>query len=148
MARTKVRKQFAALPYRLDETGMVEMLLVTSRETGRWVLPKGWPMKGKAPHRAAAIEAYEEAGAVGRSMKTPLGTYRYDKRLKDGAVPCVVTVYPMAVEELEESWPEMEERRRVWRRAAEAATLVDEPDLQAILRDFAGPPCEPAKKAG
>ncbi|HEX2018774.1 MAG TPA: NUDIX hydrolase, partial [Aurantimonas sp.] len=78
MTKIKRRKQFAALPFRTDADG-VEVLLVTSRDTGRWVIPKGWPMKNRRPHRAAAIEAFEEAGVVGKASKVPMGTYDYDK---------------------------------------------------------------------
>ena len=60
-------------------------MLVTSRGTGRWIIPKGWPMKRKAPHAAAAREALEEAGVVGEVQSSPLGSYSYEKRLKKGA---------------------------------------------------------------
>ena len=136
MAKQKWRKQFAALPYRTSRKGTVEVLLVTSRDTGRWVIPKGWPMKKHAPHVAAAIEAYEEAGVVGRPSKSALGRYTYDKQVATDFIPCRVTVYPLEVERLEESWPEQEERKRAWFDAAEAAGKVQEPDLQALLRSF------------
>src|SRR3954470_23354950 len=84
--------QYAALPYRRRADGAMEILLVTSRETKRWVIPKGWPIKGRRPHVAAAREALEEAGLVGRVDKEPIGTYRYNKRLKNGVIaaagPC------------------------------------------------------------
>src|SRR5918997_3375895 len=109
------RQQVAALPLSQNEAGEVQVLLVTSRDTGRWVLPKGWPMKGKKPHRAAEREAYEEAGLVGRMRKVPLGTYSYEKRLRTGeAVPCEVTVFPLNVEDHRDEWPEMHERERRW----------------------------------
>ena len=111
MPKTKRRKQFAALPFQAGAEG-VEVLLVTSRDTGRWVIPKGWPMKNRRPHRAAAIEAYEEAGVVGKADKTALGTYDYDKRIETGAIPCRVTVFPLKVAQLLDEWPEGAERRR------------------------------------
>jgi ADP-ribose pyrophosphatase YjhB (NUDIX family) len=40
------------------------VLLVTSRETGRWIIPKGGPIKGFKPAKTAAREAYEDAGAL------------------------------------------------------------------------------------
>src|SRR5215217_8319560 len=87
--RRASRQQVAALPLRQDEAGRVRVLLVTSRDTGRWVLPKGWPMKGRKPHRAAEREAFEEAGLVGRVRKRALGSYAYEKRLRTGdAVLC------------------------------------------------------------
>lgn len=135
---SEARQQVAALPYRLRD-GALNVLLVTSRETRRWVLPKGWPMRGRKPHQAAAREAWEEAGAVGRAAKRPVGAYAYRKRLSDGAaVPCVVTVFPLAVERLAERWPEQGERARRWVSPEEAAALVEEEDLAALLRAFGG----------
>ncbi|HEX2018129.1 MAG TPA: hypothetical protein VGO17_04240, partial [Aurantimonas sp.] len=104
--------------------------------TGRWVIPKGWPMKNRRPHRAAAIEAFEEAGVVGKASKVPMGTYDYDKRMESGDIPCRVTVFPLPVARLEDEWPEKAERRRAWHTVAEASELVDEPELQEILRNF------------
>ena len=130
------RRQVAALPYR-RRGGALQVLLVTSRDTGRWVIPKGWPMTGVKPHRAAGREAWEEAGALGRVGKRSLGAYRYAKRLGDGtAVPCVVTVFPLAVERLKNRWPERDERRRRWVPPEEAAEKVEEPDLAQLLRAF------------
>ena len=94
----KPRRQFGALPYRAN--GEVEVLLVTTRETGRWVIPKGWPMVGKTPRAAAAREALEEAGVVGKAGRRRLGAYNYPKVLKSGAtVVCRVTVFPLLVSE-------------------------------------------------
>jgi 8-oxo-dGTP pyrophosphatase MutT (NUDIX family) len=135
------RQQVAALPLSRDEAGQVQVLLVTSRDTGRWVLPKGWPMKGKKPHRAAEREAYEEAGLIGRMRKVPLGTYSYEKRLRTGStVPCEVTVFPLKVKHRRDRWPEMNERERRWFSPDEAAEVVAESGLQQILRRVAGQP--------
>src|SRR5579872_3742880 len=93
--------QYAALPYRTTERSELEALLVTSRTTKRWILPKGWPMDGKPPHATAAKEAREEAGLVGRVAEEPIGSYSYAKRLKSGeAIQCEVHVFPMEV-----NWP-------------------------------------------
>ena len=78
---TDLRRQDAALPGRLAEGGDIEVLLISSRETRRWVLPKGWPMKGRAPHQAAETEAEEEAGVIGKITREPVGSYGYLKRL-------------------------------------------------------------------
>jgi 8-oxo-dGTP pyrophosphatase MutT (NUDIX family) len=78
------RVQYAALPYRRDGGSLMEVLLITSRDTGRWIIPKGWPLKGKAPHKAAAREAREEAGLVGKIHRRPIGSFSYEKRLKGG----------------------------------------------------------------
>jgi 8-oxo-dGTP pyrophosphatase MutT (NUDIX family) len=114
---------------------MVEVLMITSRDTGRWVVPKGWTMKDVAPWDAAAIEALEEAGAKGSMAEEPFGTYGYDKVLDDGkTVPCEVSVYPMIVEKLKSEWKESDERTRKWFPLKRAAGLVDEPDLARMLR--------------
>jgi 8-oxo-dGTP pyrophosphatase MutT (NUDIX family) len=137
-----VRRQYAALPYRAGADGRLEVLLATSRETKRWVIPKGWPMKGLKPHKAAAREAFEETGAVGRPAKDAIGTYVYWKRLKDSFVLCRVKVFPLRVEHLEETWSEQDERERRWFPQGEAAARVEEPGLRALVAGFA-----PAAKA-
>src|SRR6185437_12240641 len=92
------RTQFAALPWRRNAAGAVEVLLITSRETHRWVIPKGWPIKGKSSSKSAAQEAFEEAGLLGRIGKSPIGAYAYDKRLKNGRLQHVrVAVFPLLV---------------------------------------------------
>ncbi len=131
MKKRKPRQQVAALPYRIDLEGQLEILLVTSRDTGRWVLPKGWPMKGRHLRKAAQIEAFEEAGVVGKTAKRVFGTYTYDK---DGVVPCRVSVYPLPVEALQVEWPEKDQRQREWHSPTEASECVDESDLKALLR--------------
>jgi 8-oxo-dGTP pyrophosphatase MutT (NUDIX family) len=128
--------QYAALPYR--RTDQLEVLLVTSRETRRWVIPKGWPMKGKKPYAAAAREALEEAGVTGRVDKAGLGAYPYLKRLANGTpAPCQVKVFALEVLEERSQWREMEQRERRWFPALEAADAVDEPELAEIIREFA-----------
>lgn len=131
------RTQYAALPWRKAADGSTEILLITSRETRRWVIPKGWPMKDKTPEAAAAQEAYEEAGVVGKPRHKGLGVYHYDKRLRSGRLQHVrVQVYALEVEEARDIWPEMAERDRLWSSPAEAASLVDEPELRALLAKF------------
>jgi 8-oxo-dGTP pyrophosphatase MutT (NUDIX family) len=128
--------QFAALPWRQGEE--LEILLVTSRESRRWVIPKGWPIKGRKPHLAAAREALEEAGVTGRVTKKPRGSYGYVKRLKNGApLECRVQVFPLKVERQRKRWPEQHERSAQWFAASEAAAAVDEPELKALIDDFA-----------
>jgi 8-oxo-dGTP pyrophosphatase MutT (NUDIX family) len=128
-------QQVAALPLSHDEAGHVQVLLVTSRDTGRWVLPKGWPMKGKKPYLAAKREAYEEAGLIGKVRKVPLGTYSYEKRLRTGSsVACEVTVFPLKVEHHRDRWPETNERERRWFSPHEAAEMVAEDGLRHLLR--------------
>jgi 8-oxo-dGTP pyrophosphatase MutT (NUDIX family) len=130
------RLQYAALPYRRGR--IVEILLISSRETKRWVLPKGWPMKGRKPYAAAAREAMEEAGLVGKIDKQSVGLYHYDKRLKNKAiVRCEVVVFPMMVEKQRKSWPEKGQRTLGWFPVAAAADAVAEPELKAVILAFA-----------
>ncbi|KUF12843.1 NUDIX hydrolase [Pseudoponticoccus marisrubri] len=127
-------EQIAALPIRWQSKRSVQVLMVTSRGTGRWVMPKGWEMDGKKPWAAAAIEALEEAGAKGFVGHDLIGTYRYGKVLEDGTVlPCIVRVYPMVVEKLLRNWKERKERKRRWFSPKAAARKVDEPDLAELL---------------
>jgi 8-oxo-dGTP pyrophosphatase MutT (NUDIX family) len=133
--KRQARRQYATLPYRQAEG--VEILLVSSRETGRWVLPKGWPMKGRKPHAAAALEAFEEAGVKGIVGKTPLGDYRYDKVLSDDSVlNCRVDVFPLRVERELNAWPERRERDRQWFSPQDAAEAVDEEGLKDLILAF------------
>ena len=109
-------------------------MLVTSRETRRWVIPKGWIEKRHSPAAQAAQEAFEEAGIRGRIGKAPIGHYAYPKRLANGAsVTCEVEVYPLEVERLLERWPEMAERERRWFTLAEAAAAVQEGGLCSLM---------------
>ena len=115
----------------------MEVLLVTSRGVGRWVLPKGNRVKGLSRHASAEEEAFEEAGVRGSICPTPLGTYAYRKLLRSGSSRLVdVEVFPLAVTDELEDWPEREERTRRWFALAEAANAVDEPDLHDLLRSF------------
>ena len=137
MAAKRGTVQYGALPYAVDDDGELRILLVTSRATRRWIIPKGWPMKLRAPHKAAAQEAFEEAGVVGRPFKAPIGAYQYDKLTDDGvSIRCTVTVFPLRVRRLDKEWPEADQRERRWFAQAEAARLVDEPELRTILRDY------------
>ena len=132
MAEKRKRTQYAALPYTIVEGGLL-VLLVTSRDTGRWIVPKGWPERKIKPYDQAAQEAYEEAGALGLITKKPFGSYTYEKRLGNRSVTCSVDVYLLKVEcELEE-WPERNQRSRKWMSPAEAVSLVDNSGLAELL---------------
>jgi 8-oxo-dGTP pyrophosphatase MutT (NUDIX family) len=133
------RIQYGALCWRLGDQG-VEVLLITSRDTGRWVIPKGWPMPGLSPEAAAAQEAWEEAGVKGVMNPLCLGRYGYQKCLSTLAtVPCAVAVYGLRVEGLAKAFPEAKERQRTWFPLEEAAGLVAEPDLALIISGFKPP---------
>lgn len=116
-------------------------MLITSRETRRWVLPKGNLIKGLAWHQAAAHEAFEEAGVIGIACPTALGEYRYAKRRRNGTTREVtVAVFPLAVTEQASEWPEQDERESCWLPAAEAARLIEEADLGQLIAGFRPPP--------
>jgi 8-oxo-dGTP pyrophosphatase MutT (NUDIX family) len=132
------RLQVAALPYRLEADGRISVMLVTSRETRRWVIPKGWPMPGKRKREAAAQEAFEEAGITGKIAQKPVGSFTYFKRRADHFELVFVKVYPLRVKSELDHWPEKGERERVWFSPEKAATLVLEPGLAAILQNFPG----------
>jgi ADP-ribose pyrophosphatase YjhB (NUDIX family) len=128
--------QYGALPYRLGRHG-VEILLITSRETGRWVIPKGWPMTGKKPYRVAEIEAFQEAGVKGVVRKKPTGVYPYAKFLPDGENRlCLVVVFPLRLTLEKVEWRERGTRERHWFPQDEAAELVDEGSLALIIEGW------------
>lgn len=129
------RIQYAALPWRAGSA--VEVMLASSRETRRWIIPKGWPMKGRKPHATAAIEALQEAGLLGKIDKTPIGSYHYQKRMPNGAIiPCRVDVFPFRVTRQRKTWPEMRQRITKWFPREEAAQLVHEPELSRLILSF------------
>ena len=131
--------QAAALPWRRGSVGGEEVLLVTSRKSGKWLLPKGWPMRGKSLAQAAEIEAYQEAGVRGLISAQPSGEFRWLKQhWTFGAVWFLVRVYPLEVAEELDAWPEQAQRRRRWLSPDEAADLVESPELAASLRLFRG----------
>jgi 8-oxo-dGTP pyrophosphatase MutT (NUDIX family) len=126
--------QFGALPWRIGERGTREFLLLTSRETHRWVIPKGWPMKGRKPAEVANQEAYEEAGLIGQIVgKKPVGNFHYEKRLAKRAVLCQVRVFLFRVERQLDDWPERKARETRWVDADDAAAMVEEGGLAEII---------------
>ena len=129
--------QYGALPYR-EIRSRVEILLVTSRGTRRWIIPKGWPQRGMPPHRAAAQEAFEEAGVAGKISKKTVGSYWYEKAFEAGvAVRCKVRVYPLRVTRQLKTWPEKRQRRTQWHSPSQASRRVREAPLRKIIRTFA-----------
>lgn len=127
--------QLAALCLRKGEDGGTEVLLVTS-SSGRWILPKGWPMLGKSPARAALTEAWEEGGvARGKASRKPVGAYVATKRTTEGDdLPCLHKVFAIKVREARDDYPEAHRRDRVWVSPDRAAEMVDEDGLRDILR--------------
>ncbi len=134
------RLQVAALPWRIGEAG-IEIMLITSRDTGRWVLPKGWPEAREPLSEAAAREAQEEAGVAGTISHIEAGRYFYAKALASGQeVPCEVLVYSLQVSQMADRWKERHERERRWFAGGEAARAVAEPDLGEIIASFSAGP--------
>lgn len=130
------RRQVAALPWRRGAEGL-EILLITSRETRRWVTPKGGRMKNRTDPEAAAQEALEEAGVEGIVDERPVGQFRYLKKLKRRAARwLLVEVYGLRVTAEHDDWKERAERERAWLPREEAARRVDEPELKALIASF------------
>jgi 8-oxo-dGTP pyrophosphatase MutT (NUDIX family) len=130
------RLQVAALCWRRSGKGL-RILLITSRDTGRWVIPKGWPMRHRSEPEAAAREAYEEAGLRGMVSPRPLGVYTYLKSLGAGRrATCVVRVYPLEAREMLQVFPETGQRRTKWFEPEKAARRVAEHELATMIRDF------------
>ncbi len=134
--KTEVRTQFAALCYRMVRD-KPEILLITSRGSGRWIVPKGWPMPGKTPANIALAEAWEEAGVRGRAYEHCLGVYSYTKAVgPERGLPCLAMVYPIRVKTLAGKYPEAGQRKQKWLRPKKAAARVAEPELAHIIRAF------------
>ncbi|MDB5693589.1 MAG: phosphate transport regulator [Alphaproteobacteria bacterium] len=128
-------QQYGVVPFRDIADGTTEILLITSRETRRWVVPRGNPIAGLTPPGSAAQEAFEEAGIKGDVAPEALGTYRYDKRRASGLIDeILVALFPMRVREILDDWPERAERERRWFAAEAAAASVAEAELAALIR--------------
>lgn len=128
-------KQVAALCWRLKPA--LEILLITSLNSKRWILPKGWLMEGLSAAESAAREAFEEAGVAGKTASKPAGSYHYLKERKDGGgVPCRVDVFALQVTAELEDWPEKGVRQIAWLPVEQAAVRVSEPGLRELLRNF------------
>lgn len=127
--------QYAALCIRGAAPDHIEVLMITSRDSGRWVIPKGWPMKKKKPHRVAALEAWEEAGGVRKVKKRPIGYYTSVKVLGNGdGFQAIAQVHLLQVSEISSDYPDSGQRRRVWARPDEAAEMGKEPELKSLIR--------------
>ena len=133
----EIARQIADLPVRRGGEGSFRVLLVTSRESGRWVVPKGWPWPDREEWVSAAEEAREEAGVLGIADPKSIGSFRYRKRRPMDTMLVDVTVYRLDVTEQLATWPECEERRRSWFPLIEAAAVVAEPELQDLIRRLA-----------
>jgi 8-oxo-dGTP pyrophosphatase MutT (NUDIX family) len=140
MVKGKIYLQYAALPFRMVD-GVLIVMLVTSRETKRWIVPKGWPVKVMEPYRVAEREAFEEAGLRGRIADTVLATFEYAKQVDaKHTISCLVEVFPLEVREELPHWPEENERQRAWMTPADAAATVVEPGLSKLFLALAADP--------
>ncbi len=128
------RVQVAALCTR-DTSPGGDVLLITSRDTKRWIIPKGWPIDGLNGPETALQEAWEEAGVRATEVgQTPVGYYSYDKKLSDGtAQPVTTSVYHIEVSDLADDYPEADQRTRCWVSRKVAAERVQEPELRDLL---------------
>lgn len=135
--RTRIPKfkQVAAVPIR-GAGPELQVMLVTSRETRRWVVPKGWPWDDRGAHESAAAEAWEEAGVTGAVQPEPVGRFHYDKRRKGNIMAVQVTVFLLEVLEEAPQWPEQAQRQRAWFSPEAAAEAVLEDELKQILRSL------------
>lgn len=135
--RPPPRQQVAALCWR-ETGGEIEILLVTTRNTGRWTPPRGWPMAGKTASEAASQEAWEEAGVIGAAAETPIGAYRYDKFLSKGGIgaPVEVRLFPLEVRKRKKTFPEANQRKQKWMSRNEAANAVRETELKRLIEGF------------
>jgi 8-oxo-dGTP pyrophosphatase MutT (NUDIX family) len=129
----KALKQFAALPVAMMD-GRLHVLLITSRETRRWIIPKGHPEKNLGASALASLEAFEEAGVSGNIQPEPIGSYQSSKRLVSGkSLPCEVTVFRLDVTHHLDDWKEKCQRERRWLPLAEAAEAAGDGGLGAFL---------------
>ena len=133
-----VRVQYGALPYRLTHDAALEILLVTTRQSKRWIIPKGWPIKGLRPAKSAAREAYEEAGVRGRVGAKSIGFFAYGKSLDGNGIQvnCEVRVFPLLVKRQSETWPDIEQRVVQWVAPEKALMLIKDPELKALVAAF------------
>ncbi len=130
--------QVGALCWRRSGAGVLKILLITSRDTGRWVIPKGWPMRKRTEAEAAAREAFEEAGVRGDISTRSLGLFSYVKALPKGRSRyCIVRVFGIEVREMLRQYPETGQRRMKWFTADKASRKVSEAELGLLMRDFA-----------
>jgi 8-oxo-dGTP pyrophosphatase MutT (NUDIX family) len=126
--------QVGALCVRRGDNGSCQILLVTSRDTGRWIIPKGWRAKHLKDHQAAAREAAEEAGVLGSVKSKPIGNYSYPKVGNKDARSLRVAVFLLFVRREMNHWPEQEQRRRAWFDVRDAITEVAESELRTLIK--------------
>jgi 8-oxo-dGTP pyrophosphatase MutT (NUDIX family) len=139
--RTKpvVRVQYGALPYRFTPMAALEILIVTTRQSRRWIVPKGWPIKRLTPSKSAAREAFEEAGVRGKIGARAIGSFTYKKTAGQTAdyPDYEVKIFPLLVRRQSATWPEHGQRVVQWVDPEKAISLIREPKMKAIVAKFA-----------
>ena len=133
--KSDVRAQVAALCYRFIGEKL-QVCIITTRDTGRWIIPRGWPMDGQTPAEGAAIEALEEAGVRGLAHPFSVGAYSYEKLIDDAWVTVMVTVFALQADKSHKKWPEKSERKRKWMSPKKAAQKLDDIGLRQIVAHF------------
>ncbi|SEI22597.1 ADP-ribose pyrophosphatase YjhB, NUDIX family [Rhizobium tibeticum] len=136
--RGSAANQVGAICFRANPDGILEVLLITTRETHRWTIPKGWPIHGLQPHEVAQREAWEEAGVKGKAKKKPYVYYTYLKRAKNNrSIQCVVEVHLLRVKKVRFTFPECRERVLAWLPPTEASSRVPERELKSLISGLA-----------
>lgn len=130
-------RQIAALPVTLAADGTVEVFLVTSRGSGRWIIPKGNPIRGLLPFEVAAREALEEAGLVGRVLPRCVGTFAFERLRRPAGETCLIDVYPMHVEKQMRRFDEKRQRTVLRCDVGTAGTIVGSPSLAELIEAYA-----------
>ncbi len=129
--------QYGVLPYRVTSTGGIEILLITTRQSQRWIIPKGRPIKGLGPAESAAREAMEEAGVRGVVREKPIGSFRFQKTLEsEPDILCEVEVYALNVKRQMKCWPESQQRTLRWFQPSEAEAAVKDVGLRSLISLF------------
>jgi ADP-ribose pyrophosphatase YjhB (NUDIX family) len=132
-----IRRQYGAIAWRRSRSRELKILLITSRERGRWIVPKGWPIKGETPAKVAALEAFEEGGVFGDVRSEPIGAYDYLKILRDGSTAlCRVVLFGIEVRGTLANWPEQSQRKRSWFTVSEAGRTVSDYQLAQVLKSL------------
>jgi 8-oxo-dGTP pyrophosphatase MutT (NUDIX family) len=129
-------RQFGALPFYIDLNGDAHVYLVTSRGSGRWIIPKGNPIRGLAPHKVAAREALEEAGLLGKIERISIGTFEFDRRRVGVETICRVDVYALNVKRQLRHWAEAGQRSVRRCDLTTALSLLTLPDLSILIEQF------------
>ena len=136
--KEKVFHQIGALCYRITDKN-VKILLITSRRSKRWIIPKGWKVDKMSNRKSVALEAWEEAGVQGRVSERAIGTFYYRKRTgKNDFLTCAVKVFGLEVKAKKKKFPEHGQRKLKWVDSEVAINLVTEPELKTVIKKFLG----------